>query len=47
MDRIINYIKINPSSIDCIKLVLLEYIEYPAVAVLFEAIRDLEDEIKK
>lgn len=47
MERITNYLKNNPSAIDALKILLLENIEYPVITVLYEAVRDLEDEINE
>jgi hypothetical protein len=40
------YLKNNPEAIDCLKILLLENIEYPAVNVLYESIRDFEDDLE-
>ncbi len=45
MDRIVSYLKQNPSAIDALKIILLENIEYPVITVLFESVRDLEDDL--
>ena len=47
MDRIVSYLKRNPNAMDELKIVLLENIEYPVIAVLFEAVRDLEEKMNE